>query len=101
MGLRAWPEKKNVYIRKGAPERQKGLKSIRKGAPERQKRLKRAKTKEQETRTRGPRGKNVKKQRFWEKIVQKHAGPPALGLRAWWEKNLLYKKRGPRETKKT
>ena len=53
MGLRAWSEKK-VYIRKGAPERQKGLKSIRKGAPERQKRLKKAKTKEQETKQGAP-----------------------------------------------
>ena len=39
MGLRAWPEK-NVYIRKGAPERQKGLKG--------------AKTKEQKTKQGAP-----------------------------------------------
>ena len=59
LGLRAWPEK-NVYTRKGAPERQKGLKSIRKGSPERQKRLKRAKTKEQETKQGAPEEKHVK-----------------------------------------
>ena len=57
-GPRLWGlgrgRKKNVYIRKGAPERQKGFKSIRKGAPERQKRLKRAKTKEQETKQGAP-----------------------------------------------
>ena len=79
MGRRAWPEKKNVYIRKGAPERQKGLKSIRKGAPERQKRLKRAKTKEQETRTRGPRGKNVKKTAFLAENCAKTCGAPGFG----------------------
>ena len=100
MGLRVWPEKKNVYIRKGAPERQKGLKSIRKGAPERQKRLKRAKTKEQETRTRGPRGKNVKNSVFGRKLCKNMRGPRLWGSGRGGKKISYIRKGAPERQKR-
>ena len=77
MGLRAWSEK-IAYIRKGAPERQKGFKSIRKGAPERQKDLK-EQTQKNKKQNKGSPGKKCKRIGVFGRKLRKDIGAPDFG----------------------